>query len=193
MMANKNLPNHPIAAFELLTDNFYKAVLQAFTTFWSIIYPMYYPYWDGDYGNMVTWIEQGESPADSTEWLGRAVLKYGRLGVNEMDYQKFQGVLMETTYFSRGTVEQDFGDYVAFILTKTAIEKEAFYADVAARRNTARQVVNVETGKTGSDNRNGYPHGGSPAVEVIKQKVDLVKNWFQNSLNITLQEPTATP
>jgi hypothetical protein len=139
----------------------------------------YQPYWDGDFTSIKSW---GLYMADFTDWWGRAVLKTGRLG--DMGYSASSMFSYIIIYYnlSKGTVGQDFGDYVAFILTKTAAEKQAFYDMVAARPLTQDVPGYNPDPRT--------PQGGPPAVEAMKHKVQLVKNYFKENFNVELKDPS---
>ncbi|MDR2131356.1 MAG: hypothetical protein LBP56_09385 [Odoribacteraceae bacterium] len=168
LLANKNLPWPD--AFVAVSDELFRATGLAAS---------YHPYWNGDFVNIKSW---GLVVPDFTDWWGRGILKIGRLGDMGFSVFVWGAYEIETYDLAKATAGQDFGDYVAFILTKTAAEKQAFYDIVAARPLTQ----NVPGGNP--DPRT--PQGGPPAVEVMKRKVQLVKDYFKENFNIELKDPS---
>lgn len=150
--------------FVALTDSIYG------TSIPSLVYNSNYPYWDGDFSAIKTWTALTEG---YTGWWGRGILNMGRLGNMSYSGQAYGSIMITSYGYARGTAAQDFGDYVAFILTKTPAEKQAFYDTVAA--------VPVPDAR--------YPEGGPIAVSAIKRKVQLVKDYFKENFNVELREP----
>lgn len=127
-------------------------------------------YWKGEFDDVASWIGS-TMPGSATEyfqWWNNGVLKHGRLGCVGYEYMEFWGMVFEIFSIAKGTTSQDFADYYTFITKKTAAEKEAFFADVASRESGA---------------------GGPAAVEKMRTKMQLVKDYFKENFNITLQEP----
>jgi hypothetical protein len=156
--------------FVKVTDDLYE---QAMGGVASSTYNSNYPYWDGDFENVGYW---SATIADGpTTWLGRGVLSPGRLGDLSYETLSLGGTVYELPTCAKGTMGNDFGNFVVFILTKTVAEKEAFYAYVAS--------ITTNGGVR-------YPHGGPAAAEAIKQKVQIVKNYFQEHVGIELKDPS---
>jgi hypothetical protein len=142
--------------------------------------PMHNPYWDGDPNASMLydrWSVEVGAAIPQTSWWGRGLVKTGRRG--ELSWQLNAGTGLVYQGISRPTQAQDFGDFVAFILTKTAAEKEAFYATVAAQPD--RSGTTAYPG--------AFPYGGAESLGIIKQKVQMAKDYFQTNLGVTLQEP----
>jgi hypothetical protein len=137
---------------------------------------LYYPHWNGDFTKIEYWT--GTVADGPTFWLGRGILKPGRLGDLSYSRQSFMGILLESALCAKATVGNDFGDFVAFILTKTVAEKEDFYA----------YVRNLPPYDTYGDAR--LPQGGPEAEAAIRQKVQIVKNYFKEHVGIELKDPS---
>ena len=128
-------------------------------------------YWTGAFNDFAYW---GSSTpvGDASEyfdWWKNGILKHGRLIHTGYERQMVWGIIEFISWnMAKTTIGQDFGDYVAFIISRTAAEKETFFADVASRPTS---------------------YGGAAAVEKMRTKMQLVKDYFQTNFGITLQEP----
>jgi hypothetical protein len=160
---------------------------------WSLA-RMNYPYWSGVTGSSS--YDWGLESELHTRWLGYSILKSGRRGLVEFEDRTLMGIHYRVFAFDKGTAEQDFGDFTAFVLTKTAAEKEAFYAAVAANDSLQLASANivekypefiVERNGVYYDRRWPY-YGGQIGADAIKAKVAIVKAWWQQ-VGITLKEP----
>jgi hypothetical protein len=157
---------------------------------------MNYPYWDGILnvaGSSYNWSVGYEL---RTPWLGYGILKPGREGLQEYSNESVIGFHIRAFSIDKGTKEKDFGDFTAFLLTKTAAEREAFYTSVAAADSLGLtdsttfadhpEWVVVRDGKY-YDGRFPY-YGGQIGADAIRAKVAIVRAWWQQ-LGITLKEP----
>jgi hypothetical protein len=156
--------------------------------------PMNYPYWDGLSSSLFK--EWNMQHASYTRWKGWGLLKPGRLGYVGFYDEIIVGIHLTEYAYDKGTVAKDFGDFTAFVLTKTAAEKEAFYAAVAA----ADSLPLIDSSRVETDpelvvERNGvyydrrFPlYGGQVGADAIRAKVAIVKAWWQQA-GITLKEP----
>jgi len=85
-------------------------------------------------------------------------------------------------YMGCPRVEQDFADYVAFILNRTAAEKEAYYtylrskpeAFFISKASASYLPKDITIDKT---------------IGFFKQKIQLVQDYFRQNFDVTLQEP----
>jgi hypothetical protein len=155
---------------------------------------MYLPYIDG-LKTFKTWYLLSDGP-DATPWLASGQLKAGRLGYMGFEDRALYGYRTITYSYDKCTHAKDFGDFTAFILTKTAEEREAFYAAVAendvlriASENdiTNQQEWVVERDGQYYDKR--YPiYGGPIGANAIRDKVEFVKKWWEQA-GYPLQEP----
>ncbi len=98
-------------------------------------------------------------------WWPKIILRPSRLGYT---LDTFTPSSSKHSYqMLKPTFGQDLGDYVAFILTKTASEKDTYYDDVTA--------------KTADNTTKNY-------VTKMKSKVTEAKKYFKDNFNITLTD-----
>jgi hypothetical protein len=154
--------------FLAVTEDLYNQAMEGVT---ASVKNMYYPYWSGDFSDIDSWMATAEE--GPTDWLGRGILKPGRLGDLSYDRRSFYGYELTSPACAKATLANDFADFVVFILTKTVAEKEAFYAYVES-------IVS-------SDAR--YPQGGPLAAAAIRQKVQVVKEYFKTHAGVELRDP----
>jgi hypothetical protein len=160
------------------------------------IFAINYPYWNGILnvgGGSYDWTLFYEL---RTPWLGYGVLKPGREGFVAYANESLAGFHIRAFSADKGTKEKDFGDFTAFLLTKTAAEREAFYTSVAVADSLGLtdsttfakypERVEVRDGKY-YDKRFPY-YGGQIGADAIRAKVAIVRAWWQQ-LGITLKEP----
>lgn len=127
-------------------------------------------YWSGNYEDIHMWFNSCPEGhiSENFEWWTKGLLKPGRLGC--ANHASMMGGAIEMFGYWKGTIAQDFGDYAAFIVTKTPAEKEAFWQEVQAKA----------------------PIQGYNAVEVLemmKKKVELVQQYFKTNFGFELSEP----
>ena len=120
------------------------------------------------------------SDADASfAWWRVGLLKPGRLGFTGISWWSITEDFVWGTIVIPGSdtvsirmakpsVGQDMGDFFVFITTKTAAEKEAFYDRIISG-----------PGNTGGQN----------SVNLIKQKIELCKQYFYDNFGIVLSEP----
>lgn len=130
-------------------------------------------YWSGNYSDSHhMWFNS--FPAGHTsekfEWWADAVLKPGRLGCSSYASMTMGSLFMEMYGYWKGTIAQDFGDYAAFIVTKTPAEKEAFW-------QTVQDKAVVQ----------GYD--AAKVLGMMKEKVELVQQYFKINFGFELSEP----
>ncbi|MDR0544348.1 MAG: hypothetical protein LBG30_03250 [Odoribacteraceae bacterium] len=137
-------------------------------------------YWAGDLGDLAYWwsstpegfvYPDGYTGPTSTvhQWYRSGILKMGRLGLRGItNYGDPYGYIF---LIYCGTIGQDFGDYVNFIISKTAAQKEAFF-------DYLRSLP-------------AATFGDRPVEEVItrmRTKIQLVKDYFKEHFNIELKD-----
>jgi hypothetical protein len=141
-------------------------------------------YWDGDLNTLAYWwgsVPEGfvpgpefpDAPPPAHEWLRSGILKMGRLGYRRVTIAEGTGPAF-ITYC--GTLGQDFGDYVSFIISKTVAEKEAYYTYLASQPDTFF-ATDTEIVRTGAE-----------VVERLRAKVRLVKEYFRRNFDIELKD-----
>lgn len=154
MMLNKNFWPHPTE---------FEQVNGGGTTFLGC-------YWDGNYDLVQTWMgsyPEGHS-SEKFQWWEKGILKPGRLGCS--GYVSMMDGLLEMYTYTKGTLEQDFGDYAAFIMTKTPAEKEAFWQTI--REKAAKQEYDADE-----------------VLGMMQTKVRLVQEYFRKNFGFELPEP----
>lgn len=116
-----------------------------------------------------------------TVWF-QSELRPGRVGVNELTLYDEQTAteygypsLYCATYY-RASLAQVLGDYVAFIVTTTAAEKEAFYAQVqdALDKADTEEGSSFPTEYLGGENAKTV----NDVLPDIKARVELCKEYF---------------
>lgn len=125
-------------------------------------------YWNGNYDNRTVYFgsyPEGH-PSEKFEWWTKGILKPGRLGCD--NYTLIMG--MEMYSYWKCTLEQDFADYVAFIVNRTAHEKEEFW-----------QTVIQKAGNQGYD--------AQKVLGMMKRKMELVQQYFKSNFGFELTEP----
>jgi hypothetical protein len=197
LFGNKDrLPS--IADFVKVTEEAVTASGAVFYTEYGSYMGMNYPYLDGPGTSYSTsWYATSDI---FTPWLGRGVLKSGRLGHVDFSDETMFGYRLTSHGFNKGTTTKDFADFTAFILTTTAAEKEAFYNNVAAN-DSLTQIPDSTAAKYATSNpirlvvRDGkyydgaFPNTGGPiGAKAIRDKVAIVKAWWQQ-LGLPLKEP----
>jgi hypothetical protein len=184
LLFNQSLPE--LIEIKNITENAAAAVGRAIYLASGSVHNLNYPYWDGRAGAVDTWtLGASEPPADiykieRTHWLGLGILNMGRPGYRGYTDEEIWGLRQISFAYSRGTIRQDFADFVAFILTKTPAERETFLATVAANRNCDP----LDNG--GSDTR--FPHGGEVGAQAMRDKITAVRAYFKNNLGFDLPE-----
>jgi hypothetical protein len=195
LLSNDYLP--PLTDFVNATED----ALKACKVQWQIaigntisLFAVNYPYWNGISSALYkTWNMEKE---DYTRWLAWSVLKPGRCGYMGFNDDSKMGIRLTSYEYDKGTIQKDFGDFTAFILTKTPAEKEAFYAAVAAHNELPDASADmIEKNQDYLVYRDGkyydgrFPYyGGEIGANAIRKKVEIVKSWWQG-LGITLKEP----
>ncbi|MDR1415979.1 MAG: hypothetical protein LBJ57_01010 [Prevotellaceae bacterium] len=176
LCANNKLP--PIPA------EFQKASEKAATSVGAVIYSATsslpntnYPYWDGGSG-FTSWGGIGGDVPDATPWLGRGILKIGRIGRTGYERRVILGMDIAMYEFHKGTVEQDFADFAAFILSKTPTERETFYAEIEAD-------TSVYTYDGVGDPR--FPYAGPAGAEAMRVKDGMVKSYIRDNFGIAVE------
>jgi hypothetical protein len=169
--------------------------------------PLSYPYWDGlasatsssAYSSGAYW--DCLNTTDKPFWLGRGILKVGRAGYFAREYRSLVGVVVDIYELRKPTVKQDFGDFVAFIITTPPADREAFYAQVDADKRCQESSLNEEE-RSGEkpiadykfqappdsawfDAR--YPFGGTLGANAMREKDAYVKAYFKANLEIDLE------
>jgi hypothetical protein len=159
---------------------------------------MLYPYWDGDATSTSrTWIAASGIDLDPsvtmTLWQGLGILNMGRRGDTGFSDRSYSGIRIVSPSYSKGTLNQDFADFAALIFTKTPAEREAFFAAVEA--NTTCMYADYDPNTAAEkpwispDNRDlRYPFGGKAGADAMREKVNLVKQYFKQNLNFDLPD-----
>jgi hypothetical protein len=134
-----------------------------------------YPYWDGKKSASAAWNGVGVD-STATPWLGRGILKIGRAGKLGYEHAVFSGLDVQAYSFQKGTLAQDFADFVAFILFHPPAEREAFYAQVEAdsRVNTY----------PGYDPDPRFPYAGPAGASAMRTKDAIIKAYIRERFGI---------
>ena len=125
-----------------------------------------------------------------TVWF-QSELRPARIGVTELtryddetlndpDYSIYHRY---GTVYYRPSLAQVMGDYVAFIVTTTAAEKEAYYAEI---ENAVAEAITEDDDKEGvvfpatDQYLNGSAKTKDQVLPDIKARVELCKEYFAN-------------
>jgi hypothetical protein len=165
MMVNSNLWPRPDA---------FAAISEADASVFSPVY------WAGNLGSLSYWwgsspegfVQPPDVPEPTEvvhEWYRSGILKMGRLG--------FRGITLYPDYgylfiIYTGTLGQDFGDYVNFIISKTVAQKEEFYGYLRSLPATAF----------------GSNRTVDEVIQKIRTKEQLVRDYFKENFNIELKD-----
>jgi hypothetical protein len=135
-----------------------------------------YPYLGGGIGApyIRTWAGVGYD-STATPWLGRGILKMGRLGMVAYEHAMLLGIDLRAYEIYMGTLAQDFADFAAFILLHSPEEREAFYAQVEASSKV------YEYAPYPPDTR--FPYGGLPGAKAMRTKDRIVSDYLREILN----------
>jgi hypothetical protein len=204
---NNSLPK--LDDFRQITED----ATQASGAVWEIVLgevlakqPSNYPYWDGmangsgGRSSGSNWSSYGTD--DKTHCLGRGIRKVGRSGCTGYSYfRSLTGDVYELYNFIKATVRQDFGDFVAFVITTPAAEREAFYARVEADKSCnfitpSQDMLNgvkpfpdyyfqVPPDTGWYDAR--FPFAGPLGANAMRLKDAYVKTYFKTNLQIDLE------
>jgi hypothetical protein len=208
LLYNTTLPD--IEAFQKITEDATTAAGASWVTvsgnvvFWS---GNNYPYWDGRMHDILigeassgsTWVNYYN--ADDTPWLGRGIRKMGRAGYVGFSNRNLFGIAYKSFSYMKATVKQDFGDFVAFVVTTPPAEREAFYAQVDADKTCALgglsddersgekpipdHLFQIPPDTTWYDGR--FPYAGTLGANAMREKDAYVKAYFKANLNINLE------
>lgn len=135
-----------------------------------------YPWWEGR-PQFYTWAGVG-SDSLATPWLGRGILKQGRMGLFAYDHQMLMGYDLEAYSIHRGTIGQDFGDFTASILLYSPDVRKENYATVEA--NTKMYTyAGVEESR--------FPYAGPAGAAAMRTKDGIVRAYWKEHFGIDLE------
>ncbi|MDR3187578.1 MAG: hypothetical protein LBT94_00110, partial [Prevotellaceae bacterium] len=126
-----------------------------------------YPYLDGRY---TTWAGTGDD-STATPWLGRGILKMGRIGMTGYSRDVIYGIDLRSYSVHRGTLAQDLADFAAFILLHSPNEREAFYAQVEADSRAYTYV--------GYPPDPRFPYGGPAGAAAMRAKDAVAQSYLK--------------